>query len=136
MPVPSPLAHASAVVLEFERLREMLLGYAASPLGKEWLAELAPSGDREWIARQQQLTAELRPYLRAGGRFDFYGLADVRALVSKAQIEGAALETSEIRDLLAVVDRAAEFRETALHPPAAMDTPWPAVRELSEQIAD
>ena len=33
------------------------------------VAALAPSSDRAWIAQQQQLAAETRRYLAAGGPF-------------------------------------------------------------------
>ncbi len=81
-------------------------------------AQLAPSRDRQWIERQQQLTEELRGYLRAGGRFDFHGLLDPTQLIDKSRIRGAVLELAEIRDLLLLADRAAEWREIALHPTA------------------
>src|SRR5215471_17028038 len=109
----SSLTHTSARLLEFDSLRELLRGYAWSPLGQARVAQLAPSEDCDWIERQQQLTAEIRRYLAGGSRFEFSGLADVRELVKKSRIEGAALEALEIRDLLAAVDRAAEWREIA-----------------------
>src|SRR5262249_10498098 len=111
------LTHTSSRLLEFDSLCELLRGYAWSPLGQARVAQLAPAQDREWIEQQQQLTAEIRRYLAGGSRFEFSGLADVRELVKKSRIEGAALETLEIRDLLAAVDRAAEWREIALQPP-------------------
>jgi DNA mismatch repair protein MutS2 len=148
----STLGHTSARVLEFDQVLALLGAYAQSPLGHARIAGLAATLDRAWIARQQQLTAEVREYLRAGSRFDFSGLTDPGVLVSKAQIEGAALEALQVRDVVAVVDRAAEWREIAFRPPAAMrspascgtaasavpegGTPWPAVRGLSSAIAD
>src|SRR5438270_555719 len=56
----SPLTHTSSGVLEFDSLRELLRGYAWSPLGKDRVSRLVPSGDGEWIERQQQLTADGR----------------------------------------------------------------------------
>jgi DNA mismatch repair protein MutS2 len=147
--VPEPLQHASSRVLEFDALRLMLRGYAQSALGQARVDSLSPASDRPWIERQHQLTAEVRRFLRAGGRFDFSGLLDPTLLVEKSRIEGAALEAAELRDILLVVDRADEWRATAQEPPSAMrgplpgeeaapqgDTPWPAVRELSANIAD
>ena len=123
-------------VLEFEQLRHLLAAYAGSPLGRERVMRLTPSRDRGWIERQQRLAAELRGYLRAAGRFDFHGLSDPRMLIDKARIRGAALEIGEIRDLLLVADRAAEWREIALHPAAEVAQNWEAVHELSLAIID
>ena len=130
------LLHNSARVLEFDSLRELLLAYASSPLGQERIAALTPSTDRAWIETQQQLADEIRDYRRVGGRFDFSGLLDITLLVEESRIAGAALETTEIRDVILVVDRAAEWREIALHPPANMRSDWDRVRSLSNQIVD
>jgi DNA mismatch repair protein MutS2 len=133
---PQLLSHASARVLEFDSLRDLLSGYASSPLGHGLIASLAPSTDREWIENQQQLTREIREFRRVGGRFDFSGLLDVTKLVEKSRIAGAALETTEIRDVVLMADRAAEWREIALNPPAAMKLEWKAVAQLSSGITD
>jgi DNA mismatch repair protein MutS2 len=71
-----------------------------------------------------------------GGHFDFSGLLDITKLVKKSRIAGAVLETTEIRDVLLVVDRAAEWREIAFHPPANMNTEWRRVQALSQGISD
>ncbi len=133
---PHPLTHTSARVLEFESLRDLIRGYASSPLGQERIAALSPSVDRKWIEDQHQLTAEIREYRRVGGRFEFSGLLDISKMVEKSRIYGAVLETIEIRDVILVVDRAAEWREIAMSPPAAMKVEWNAVANLSSGITD
>src|ERR1700692_1606087 len=130
------LIHNSARVLEFDALRELLGAFASSPLGHARIAALAPSTDPTWITEQQGLAEEVREFRRAGGRFDFSGLLDVTKLIEKARIEGAVLETTEIRNVLLMVDRAAEWREIALHPPAGMRTEWNRTRTLSESIPE
>jgi DNA mismatch repair protein MutS2 len=129
------LAHTSARVLEFESLRDLLRGYASSPLGAGRIAALAPTQDRSWIENQHQLTGEVREFRRAGGRFEFSGLLDIAQLIEKSRIAGAALETTEIRDVVLVVDRAAEWREIVLGPPAAMKE-WSAIPRLSAAVED
>ncbi len=131
-----PMQNSSERVLEFDQFRQLLAAYTASPLGRERVLQLMPSCDRLWIERRQQITEELRGYLRAGGSFDFHGLLDPSPLIAKSRIGGAALEITEIRDLLLVADRAAEWREIALHPAANIEAHWQAVRELSLGIAD
>ncbi len=147
--VPDPLSHSSARVLEFDTLRHLLRGYAQSPLGQARVDALQPTADRPWIDRQHLLTAEVRRFLRAGGRFDFSGLLDPTPLVEKSRIEGAALEAGQLRDVLVIVDRADEWRAVVLDPPNAMrgalpgedagpggDSPWPAIRELTANVGD
>jgi DNA mismatch repair protein MutS2 len=134
--VPQPILHSSARLLEFDLLRDWLRGYATSPLGQRLIAELAPASDRVWIEHQQQLTIEISEFRRVGGSFDFSGLQDIRGEVEKSSIAGAALETAGIRNVLLVVDRAAEWREITLRPPQAMRSDWRSVAALSAQIAD
>jgi DNA mismatch repair protein MutS2 len=134
--VPHPVTHTSSRLLEFETLRDLLTGYASSPLGQRRIAALVPSLDHAWIETQQQLTTEIREYRRVGGRFEFAGLPEVRKLIEKSRIAGAALETSEIRDVVLVADRAAEWREIERQPPAAMRSEWTAVAALSAGIQD
>jgi DNA mismatch repair protein MutS2 len=133
---PQPLSQTSARVLEFDSLRDLLSGYASSPLGLGLIAHLAPSIDHAWIENQQQRTTEIREFRRVGGRFDFSGLLNLTKLVEKSRIAGAALETTEIRDVVLVVDRAAEWHEIARNPPATMKFEWKAVAQLSQGIAD
>ena len=61
--VPHPVTHASSRLLEFETLRDLLAGYASSPLGQRRVAELLPSLDHAWIETQHQLTTEIRAAL-------------------------------------------------------------------------
>jgi DNA mismatch repair protein MutS2 len=123
-------------VLEFDALRELLRGYTCSPLGQARVAALTPFIDSDWIADQQELTEEIREFRRVGGRFEFSALLDIAQVVKKSRIAGAVLETTEIRDVVLVVDRAAEWREIALHPPVNMRTDWRRTRVLSESVPD
>jgi DNA mismatch repair protein MutS2 len=134
--MPAPLAHTSARVLEFESLRQLLRAYASSPLGQNRIAALPLSTDRQWIQTQQDLATEIGEFRRVGGRFDFAGLIEVASAVEKSRIAGVALETTDIRDVILVIDRVAAWREIALHPPAAMRSEWREVRSLSGGIAD
>jgi DNA mismatch repair protein MutS2 len=131
-----PLVHNSARVLEFDSLRELLRGYASSPLGQSKITALASSTDSAWISEQQELAEEVREFRRVGGRFDFSGLLDVTEMIQLSRIAGAVLETTDIRDVVLMVDRAAEWREIALHPPASMRMEWRRTPALSQGVPD
>jgi len=131
-----PVTHTSARILEFDSLRECLRGYASSPLGQSAIERLVPSADSAWIQNQQSLTSEIREFRRVHGSFEFSGLIQIEGLVEKSRIVGSVLETTEIRDVLLVVDRAAEWREISLNPPVAMKVEWIAVSALSAGIAE
>ena len=130
------MTHTSARLLEFDSLRDLLRGYAASDLGRARVQALAPSTDVSWIQSQQQLTSEVREFRRAAGSFNFSGLIDVSKILEKSRISGVALDPEEIVSVITVVDRAAEWREIAFNPPQGMKTDWAAVRELSSGVAD
>jgi DNA mismatch repair protein MutS2 len=134
--MPQPVTHASLRVLEFESFRELLRGYAQSPFGQKVISELVPSTNGAWVENQQTLTSEIREFRRVGGNFDFAGLLEIGSHLEKAKIAGAALETTEIRDVVLVVDRASEWRQITLSPPTAMKTPWAMVTALSSGIVD
>ena len=134
--MPPRLLHDSSRVLEFEALRDLLRAYAPSPLGQRRIANLNPSTDASWIETHQELSTEIREFRRVGGRFDFAGLIEIEPLVEQARITGVALETTQIRDIILVVDRAAEWREIARHPPAAMRSEWRQVHQLSDRVSD
>ncbi|MCU1272530.1 MAG: Recombination inhibitory protein MutS2 [Acidobacteriaceae bacterium] len=130
------MENSSASVLEFGPLRDLLRGYANSDLGRARVEKLAPSVDLAWIENQHQLTSEIREFRRAGGSFEFAGLSDISMLLEKSNIARAALETTEIRDVILAVDRSAQWREIAFKPPQGMKGDWAAVRQLSSAIAD
>ncbi len=130
------MENTSARVLEFDALRDMLRGHAVSDLGRARVAALAPACDLTWMQNQHQLTSEVREFRRVGAGFEFSGLSDISKLLEKAHISGAVLETLEIRDVITVVDRAAEWHEIAFNPPQGMKQDWTAVRQLSSGIRD
>ncbi len=131
-----PLTHTSARVLEFDSLRDLLRGYASSPLGEEKINSLAPSTEQDWIKTQHQLTSEIREFRRVGGRFEFTSLQDISTSLAKSRITGAVLEIEEIRNVILVVDRAKEWHAIIHNPPAAMRSEWKAVHQLSSNIPD
>lgn len=134
--IPSPLQEISAAALEWPRLREHIAGRATSPLGRAWIFALAPSADLAWIDQQHQRTAEMRAMLNAGGSFDFNGLFDPSILLDKARIDGAALEATEIRDLLNVIERVAAWRNLITPSPNSTRYEWPGILNLSSALLD
>jgi DNA mismatch repair protein MutS2 len=134
--IPSPLREASTAALEWPRLREYIAGRTFSPLGRAWILALEPCADLSWINLQQQRTAEMRSMLARGGSFEFHGLFDPTTLLEKARIEGAALESTEIRDLLAVVERVAAWRNLIDPAPNGTRYEWSGIAGLSAPLLD
>ena len=91
-PIPSPVANADFTALEWEPLLHLVSGFASSPVGRDAILALHPSIDEPWIARQHQLTGEIRLLLEEQVSIPLGGLIDPTQLTAKSQIEGAALE--------------------------------------------
>jgi DNA mismatch repair protein MutS2 len=124
------------MALEWPRLRDHIADRTFSPLGRAWVLALEPCADLGWIDQQQQRTAELRRMLTGGGSFDFRGLFDPTLLLDKARIAGSALEATEIRDLLEVVERVAAWRNLVAGENGVARYDWPSIAALSAPLLD
>ncbi len=130
----STLRETSATALEWTRLRDHLAGRTQSPLGRAHVMALEPTRDLQMIERAQQLTAELRIFLAAGGSFAFGGLFDATALLDKARIPGSALEPLELRRIAELAEHIADWRVLVAEPPDYIQDKWPAINALSEPV--
>src|SRR5580700_6608815 len=90
--------------LEWDKFVAFLGGYAQSPLGRAWISALTPSTDRAWMRRQQTLVAEMRLLVAAGVMPQLRALFDPSDLLAKARIEGVALESDELRAVIALAE--------------------------------
>src|SRR5579875_2849003 len=85
-------------LLEFDKIRELLAGYAASSLGKDLARQLEPSTDAEHIRAELTLVSEMVDALGAGLAPPFGGLHDVRLIVRRAAI-GAQLTVEQLLEV-------------------------------------
>src|SRR5438132_5640097 len=90
-------------LLEFDKIRDLLAGYAASSLGKELARQVEPSTDADRIRAELALVSEMVDALGLGQVPPFGGLHDVRLLARRAAIGSmlSADELLEIADTLA-----------------------------------
>jgi DNA mismatch repair protein MutS2 len=89
-------------LLEFDKVRELLAGYAASSLGKELARQLEPSTNPSAIREQLTLVSEMVDALGMGHAPPFSGLHDVRLIVRRAAI-GAQLTIEQLLDVAATL---------------------------------
>ncbi len=132
--IPAILHESSAPALEWPRLRDHIAARTFSPLGRAWILALEPCADLPWIDQQHQRTAEMRSFLTSGGTFDFHGLFDPTLLLDKARIEGSALESLEVRDLITVTERIAAWHALIAPPPNAPRYDWAGIDALSAPL--
>ncbi|HEY6448400.1 MAG TPA: Smr/MutS family protein [Acidobacteriaceae bacterium] len=131
--IPSPIAPGPA--LEWDKFVAFLGAQTQSALGRAWIAALTPSSDRAWIARQHALVAEMR--LLAGGGSVVpvtRSLFDPSDLLAKARIEGVALESEELRALIALADEIAAWIDLIRTPPEAAAERIPELTALSQPL--
>lgn len=94
-------------ILEYNKIIELLSGYASSPMGRLLCEELTPSNDLSEILQMQAETRDALMRIYKHGGLSFSGLTDVGAAMKRLFV-GAALSTGE---LLAI----AKVLEVALH---------------------
>jgi DNA mismatch repair protein MutS2 len=134
-PIPSPVAHPDTVALEWQPLLELVAGFAASSVGREAILGLQPSTDEAWITRQHQLTAELRLLLDEQVSIALGGLFDPTQLAAKSQIEGAALEASELQSVARLANDIAAWQSLMREPPTRIQDKLRGLVELSSALA-
>jgi DNA mismatch repair protein MutS2 len=133
-PIPSPVAHVDYATLEWEPLLALVAGFAASPVGRHAILDLRPSTDETWIARQHQLTAELRLVLEEQVSIPCGGLFDPTQMAAKAQIPGAALEANELQAVARLANDVAAWQALLQQPPARIAGRLPGLSLLSAAL--
>jgi DNA mismatch repair protein MutS2 len=119
-------------ILEYEKVRELVRGYAASSLGREIITRMKPVQDDRLIHQRLTETTEARTVL-AQATPPFQGLKDVRDALQRAQKEGVLTP----QDLLDVGDVAACSRRLrrALSGHAE-NAPWPHLRAQANLLCE
>jgi DNA mismatch repair protein MutS2 len=85
-------------LLEFDKVRELVAGYAASSLGKEAARQVEPLTDPERIRAELALVSEMVDAQGEGEAPPLAGLHDVRLLVRRAAI-GSMLTAEQLLDV-------------------------------------
>jgi len=119
-PIPSPVLDADFAALEWEPLVALVAGFAASTVGREAILSLRPSTDEDWIARQHQLTGEVRLLLQEQVSIPLGGLFDPTQHAAKAQIPGAALDANELQGIARLANDVASWQSLLQSPPARL----------------
>src|SRR5216683_6528216 len=89
-------------LLEFNKVRELLAGYASSSLGKELARQVEPSTDANAIQAEQELVTEMVLALSLNQAPPLGGLNDVRILARRAAI-GSMLTAEQLLEVAATI---------------------------------
>ncbi len=130
--IPLPVVPGAA--LEWDKFVAFLGTYSQSALGRSWIAALIPSQERAWIARQHALVAEMRLLSTAGAVPVTRSLFDPSDLLAKARIDGVALESDELRALIALAEEIASWTDLIRTPPESAANRIPELTALSQAL--
>jgi len=132
--VPSPAEHADFAALEWEPLLALVAGFSASSVGRAAILALQPSTDQAWIARQHQLTGEIRLMLTEQVSIPLGGLFDPTQLAAKSRIPEAALEADELQAVARLANDVASWQSLLQSPSARLVGKLPGLSELSSGL--
>ena len=90
-------------LLEFNKVRELIAGYAFCALGRDLALQATPSSDADAIRAELGLVSEMVQILGEGQAPPFAGLNDVRMLARRAAI-GAMLSAEQLLEVAAVLN--------------------------------
>jgi DNA mismatch repair protein MutS2 len=110
---------AALKALEFDRIVEMVRGFALTPMGDERLARIAPSSDLQRVAQLLAATSETAKYLASNSLFPLRATSDLPQILSALAIEGRALEAARLVALATFLDSIDEAKSAIRRSPGA-----------------
>jgi DNA mismatch repair protein MutS2 len=96
--------------LEFDRIVDAVTGFAATPMGAERLARLAPSTDPHRVAQLLAATTETVRFITTNGLFPLRASNDLPQTLAALAVEGRPLEGLRLLALAAFLDSVDESR--------------------------
>ena len=96
--------------LEFDRIVDAVTGFAATPMGAERLARLAPSTDPHRVAQLLAATTETVRFITTNGLFPLRASNDLPQILAALAVEGRPLEGLRLLALAAFLDSVDESR--------------------------
>lgn len=88
--------------LEFDKIKEHLLAFTSSGIGKEKAEQLQPSSDFEEVVKWQEETDEAVKVIRLKGNVPLGSIFDIRPHAKRAQI-GGALSPQELMEIASTI---------------------------------
>ncbi|MCE7793411.1 endonuclease MutS2 [Salipaludibacillus sp. CUR1] len=96
-------------ILEYDKMKDQLIQFASSSLGKQRVKDLKPSFDFEYIKEAQQRTYEGAKVIRLKGQAPLGGIRDIRASIKRSEI-GGLLNEKELLDISSTIYGSRRFK--------------------------
>ncbi|WP_280769851.1 endonuclease MutS2 [Salipaludibacillus daqingensis] len=96
-------------ILEYNKMKDQLIQFASSSLGKQRVKDLMPSFDLDDIKEAQERTFEGAKVIRLKGQAPLGGLRDIRQAIKRAEI-GGLLNEMELLDISSTLYGSRRFK--------------------------
>jgi DNA mismatch repair protein MutS2 len=98
--------------LEFDKLKEIVSGFATCAPGRRAIYALDPQQDRDALGGEFALVREAMAYLRSGAELGFGSLADPEGWLRRLGVRASVLSSAELLDAVSLVETVAGLRQT------------------------
>lgn len=116
-------------VLEFHKIIEQLIGFAATSIGKDKASQLKPSSNLEDVIQYQEETDEASQILRLNKSIPLGGISDIRMSLKRSVI-GGVLSTEECLNVANTIYGGRQVKNFISN----LEEDVPILKEKSEQI--
>lgn len=116
--------------LEFDKVRQRIIGYASSPPGKARLLSLYPSISLDFIKFELKKVSELKRLLEEEYSLPLDGIFSVETSIQKSAIEGAILQPKELSEISSTLKAARVVKQFA----AKRRDLYPAIWSSAERL--
>lgn len=106
------MSRSAQEVLEFDRLKEIVGGYATCVPGRRAIAALAPQQDVITLGAEFTLIDEAVAFLRGGSDLGFGSLADPDTWLARLAVPASVLSVSELLDATTLMELVNAVRQT------------------------
>lgn len=106
------MSRAAQEVLEFDKLKQVVGGFATCAPGRRAIEALELQHDRHALAREFALVQESIGYLRSGAELGFGSLADPENWLERLGMPASVLSSSELLDSVSLIETVTGLRQT------------------------
>ena len=106
------MSRPSQETLEFDKLKEIVGGFATCAPARRAIQSLQPGQDRNALAGEFALVREAVAYLRSGAELGFGSLADPEGWLRRLGLPSSVLSSAELLDAVSLIETVTGLRQT------------------------
>ena len=105
------MSRSAQEVLEFDKLKEIVSGFATCAPGRRAVQALAPGQDADRLAGEFALVREAIAYLRSGAELGFGALANPEGWLGRLGVPASVLSSAELLDAVSLIETVSGIRQ-------------------------